>query len=297
MRVGWFRGVAWMSLLLCGLAAGCTTGPGGGFTLFPAGHELVPAAEEFREYAPMPAPVPRELQKVVIGPYIVEPGDVLLVEPIDFDSPLRLTADQTVLVDGTIDLGKYGRIVVAGKTIEQIEAIVQEAIDAIEPGPAPINVRLLNPQGAVYYVVGEVPAPGAYPLIGRETVLDALMTAGGLTDRASRCDIILSRPTPPDGCRIVLPVCYDQIVQLGDTTTNYQIMPGDRIFVATRSHLEGCCPDSLKPECTVCCRVQCSCGPGVAVLPPPVTYSLVEPPVILDAPPDVLVPPPAASRR
>ena len=49
--------------------------------------------------------------------------------------------------------------------------------------------------------------------------------------RANRHCILFSRPTPPESCRDVLPVCYKQIVQLGDTTTNYQMRPGDRIFV------------------------------------------------------------------
>src|SRR5262249_46600399 len=78
------------------------------------------------------------------------------------------------------------------------------------------------------------------PFTGRETVLDALLIAGGLNDRASRRHIILSRPSHPADCRTVLPVCYDQIVQLGDTTTNYQIMPGDRIFVPSRSAWDDC---------------------------------------------------------
>ena len=293
MRGRHWRATAWMSLLICGLAAGCASGPGGSVSLFPAGHDLLPEAEEFRRYAPMPAPVPRELQKITISPYVVEPGDVIVVEPLDFDSPLRLPVDQTVMVDGTIDLGRYGRFVVAGRTIEEVEEIVQAAIDAVEPETAPINVRLVSAQGALFYVVGEVNAPGAYPLIGRETVLDALMTAGGLTDRADHCGIVLARPSLPEGCRTVLPVCFDQIVQLGDTATNYQIMPGDRIFVASRSCCDGLVPDCLKEPCCVCLRMQCSCGPGVAVLPPPVTYTQPELPMVIDAPAGDLVPPPA----
>ena len=70
--------------------------------------------------------------------------------------------------------------------------------------------------------------------MGRSGHYAAILAAGGLTDRASRRSIILSRPTHPDGCRVVLPVCYDEIVQLGDTTTNYQIAPGDRIFVPVK---------------------------------------------------------------
>ena len=38
------------------------------------------------------------------------------------------------------------------------------------------------------------------------------------------------------------PVCYQQITQLGDTTTNYQLQPGDRVFVPSKGTLEGLLP-------------------------------------------------------
>src|SRR5262249_1097571 len=177
--------------------------------------------------------LPRELDKRVAPPYIVEPGDVLLAQPANLDSPVRLPGDQTVLPDGTIELGRYGPIVVAGKTVPQIEADVRAQIEATTKGAGPIAVRLVTRVSKVYYVLGEVNAPGAFPLQGRETVLDAILAAGGLNDKASRKFITLSRPTPVDSCRIVLPVCYNEIVQLGDTATNYQIAAGDRIFVPT----------------------------------------------------------------
>src|SRR5207237_5023927 len=125
----------------------------------------------------------------------------------------------------------------------------------------PITVRLINRVSKVFYVLGEVNAPGSFPLQGRETVLDAIIAAGGLTDRASRRTIILSRPTTPDGCRIVLPICYREIVQLGDTSTNYQLLPGDRIFVATRGFWDGIRHN--KPECPPCGGPQHAC-PGAA---------------------------------
>ena len=111
-------------------------------------------------------------------------------------------------------------------------------------------MRLVTRQSKVFYVLGEVNAPGSFPLNGRETVLDAIVAAGGLTDKASRRNIILSRPTHPNGCRVVLPICYREIVQLGDTSTNYQIAPGDRVFVATRTFWEDLFHS--KTECAPC---------------------------------------------
>jgi polysaccharide export outer membrane protein len=248
---------------------------------------LLPEAREIRNSVPQPAPVPRELTKAVLPAYIVEPGDVLLITPADLDSPVRLPSDQTVLPDGRIDLGRYGRVQVAGKTVDEIETIVVAAVKAKTPESGQINVRLVGRQSKVYYVLGQVNAPGAFPLQGRETVLDALVAAGGVNIRASRDNIILSRPTPPDGCRVVLPVCYRQIVQLGDTTTNYQIQPGDRIFVPGMGFWEQLCGDrDVKQGCSPCSGPQEGCPWGCVTSPSGVatpTYGAIPvPPPLVD---------------
>jgi protein involved in polysaccharide export with SLBB domain len=248
--------------------AGCSFAPGSRLTLFPEGHRLLDTAKAVRRPAPETIALPRELSKQVQPPYVVEPGDVLLVQPVDLDTPLRLPGDQPILPDGTINLGKYGSLLVAGKTTDQIEAeiravIRQRAPDGKDPGA--ISVRIVSRQSKVYYVLGDVNAPGAFQLSGRETVLDGIVAAGGLTDRASRRDIILSRPTPPAGCRVVLPVCYYDIVQLGDTTTNFQLQAGDRIFVASRGFWEGLFPCLTSHPCPPCDRPQVPCQLGAPV--------------------------------
>jgi protein involved in polysaccharide export with SLBB domain len=227
-------------LVLSALAglAGCSTSPGGRFTLFPEGHLLIPPAQDLRAISGPPPGAPRELDKAVAGPYVIEPGDVLLVQPANLDSPVRLPGDQPVLPDGTIQLGRYGRVLVAGKTVEQIEVEVNAVIKGQVADAGAIVVRLVTRDSKVYYVLGEVNAPGSFQFKGRETVLDAIIAAGGLTSGASRKSIILTRPTPPDSCRIVLPVSYYAIVQLGDTTTNYQIKAGDRIYVPSKTLCE-----------------------------------------------------------
>jgi polysaccharide export outer membrane protein len=239
----------------CPLLSGCSNL----FGLTPTGHRLTSEAKALRSAYPDPLPLPRELDKRVALPYIVEPGDVLLVQPVNLDSPVRLPGDQTVLPDGTIQLGRYGLLVAAGKTTPQIETEARAQIGAQEKDAGPITVRLVTRVSKVYYVLGEVNAPGAFPLQGRETVLDAILAAGGLNDKASRKYITLSRPTKPDGCRVVLPICYREIVQLGDTATNYQIAAGDRIYVPTRGH-DDC---GRKKVCPPCGRPQMPCpAPG-----------------------------------
>jgi polysaccharide export outer membrane protein len=275
-----------IAVLLAAISiAGCS-GPSGGFTLFPAGDFLMNSTKELRRSVPPNAVVPRELDKTVISAYVIQPGDVLLVEPVQLDSPLRFPADQTVLPDGTIDLGRFGRLVVAGRTLEQIESDVAAAVQAVEKEAGAINVRLVDPQSAVYYVLGEVTSPGSYPFVGRETVLDAILAAGGLTDKASACNIVLSRPSTPCGCRTVIPICYKNIVQQGDTTTNFQVMPGDRIYVATRTLWESLLPISDCHNCPNCRGKQCAC-PGAcgATATPTTTYSRPE---VITSPAEVI---------
>jgi len=252
----------------CSLLSGCSNLLG----LNSTDKRLIPAAKTLRSAYPEPLPLPRELEKRIALPYIVEPGDVLLVQPAALDSAVHLPGDQTVLPDGTIQLGRYGQIVVAGKTVPQIEADVRAQIEAQTKDAGPITVRLVTRVSKVYYVLGEVNAPGAFPLQGRETILDAILAAGGLNDKASRKFITLSRPTHPDGCRVVLPICYNEIVQLGDTSTNYQIAAGDRIYVPTRSHAD--C--GRKKVCPPCGRPQVPCpAPEGCIVAPGPTASAI----------------------
>jgi protein involved in polysaccharide export with SLBB domain len=252
-----------------------------GSGLFREGHQTTPAAEDLRKLTQEPPPVPRELNKRLGGPYVIEPGDSLLVQAADLDSPVRLPGDQTVLPDGTIHLGKYGRVVVGGKPLDAVEVEIRALIQAKTRDAGDITVRLVNRQSKVFYVLGEVHAPGSFVLHGRETVLDAIVLAGGLTDRASHDRILLSRPTPPQSGRVVLPVCYDDIVQVGDTATNYQIAPGDRIFVPSKCLFEECHlkKEKKKGNCGLCGQPQAplegwpNCGEVPAMIGAPIRWT------------------------
>jgi hypothetical protein len=56
--------------------------------------------------------------------------------------------------------------------------MIAAAIRGFEPNADAINVCLVNPQSAVYHVLGEVNSPGSFPLMGRETVLEGNGTVG-----------------------------------------------------------------------------------------------------------------------
>ena len=219
-------------------AGGCSTLATLGLPVANPPNAVLRSAKQISETAVCAAPLPRELNETVLAEYRVEPGDVLFIEPAKFDSPARLPGDQSVQPDGTVELGRFGRLNVVNKTTAEIQAEVQVKVEAIEPKAGPINVRLINWESKTFYVLGEVNSPGSFQFDGNETVLDAIVEAGGLNRSANHHRILLSRPTPEGSCRIVLPVCYDQIVQLGDSSTNYQLLPGDRVFVSSISLMD-----------------------------------------------------------
>jgi hypothetical protein len=97
-------------------------------------------------------------------------------------------------------------------------------------------VDVLQSNSKFYYILTEGAGEGdnlmRIPITGNDTVLDALSQVRGLS-RVSSKRIWIARPAPGRlGCEQVLPVDYAAITKGGDTATNYQVMPGDRVFVA-----------------------------------------------------------------
>jgi len=259
---------------------GCST-VGTAIGITPQTHKLTASTNRIAKDAESPSPLPRELNKSLHPPHVLEPGDSLVVDVTEFEVPVPLpVGDHRIQADGTIDLGKYGRPVVAGRTVTQVEADVRKLAEAKtkekDRAGLSVSVRLIGRESNVFYVLGEVTAPGSFPLIGRETVLDAIIAAGGITRQASTKRIILSRPSGPDDCRFVQPVCYDAIVQLGDTSTNYQIQAGDRIFIPSKSALEDI--PFINKGCDPCKRPQIGCGFGGCLTPMPLAELPTAPP-------------------
>jgi polysaccharide export outer membrane protein len=178
---------------------------------------------------------PRELQMTSLPPHAVEPPDELelTVKP---PAPDLTVNNVTVQPDGTIDLGLPGSVYVAGLTLDQVklkisQALMQYAGASAPPAPYRVSARLTNSQiSKSYYVIGTVTNQGRFPITGNETVLDAIMTAGLRTNSLPE-KAYLVRPHPAGGPDQVLRIDWFGIKDRGDTLTNYQVLPGDRIIV------------------------------------------------------------------
>jgi polysaccharide export outer membrane protein len=178
---------------------------------------------------------PKELEMVSMPPYVIEPPDELeiSVRPASMELPLTTA---TVQADGVVDLGFAGDVYLSGLTLAQAEQKVAEHLEPLARRkkvrePVEVSVRLVNgSQSKFYYVIGAVTTQGRIPIVGNETVLDAILAAG-LRSNSQPQKAYLVRPHPPNGKDQILKIDWDGIKNRGDTMTNYQIFPGDRLIV------------------------------------------------------------------
>lgn len=266
-----------------------------------------------------PPPVPRELEKVILPDYRVEPPDILLieavrtipkppyrVEPLDVlfiqltpslpDEPLsgpftvepegtvnlgpsyggavkvvgmttaevkaalekhfrdlklrdpkvtvalaqsraaqRISGPHLVRPDGTIALGTYGNVRVTGLTLAEVRRAVETHLSEYLLDPE-VFVDVQNYNSKLYYVILDGGGIGQtvfrLPVTGNDTVLDAISQVNGLSAVSSKDRIWVSRPAPAGCPHQILPVDWRAVSECGDTVTNYQLMPGDRVFIA-----------------------------------------------------------------
>jgi polysaccharide export outer membrane protein len=216
--------------------------------------EPPPASPElpFPGHPPMEAPgphfggpggAPNEMNMIPLAPYLIGVTDILLIEyeptkELPGRQPIR--GQHLVNPDGTVHIGVYGTVRVAGLTLEAARQAIGEVIRTSPSGDKQFDIRKLNVDilaynSKKYYVVtdgggyGEQVYP--FPVTGNETVLDALSLIGGLPPVSSKTHIWVARRGLGGGYGAILPVDWIGITQRAAWTTNYQLLPGDRIYV------------------------------------------------------------------
>lgn len=178
----------------------------------------------------------REMALTPHPPYVIEPPDSLVVS-IRPDQLVPLPMESIVSQDGLVDLGHAGRVYVAGQTFDQAESTITAHLSEYAKKhklrvsePIDVHIRLDESKSKYYYVLGKGVQQSRFPSSGRETVLDAVMTAQ-IKSNALLEKIYVVRPHPQGLPDQVMAVDWLGIRDRGDTTTNYQLFPGDRLVV------------------------------------------------------------------
>jgi len=148
----------------------------------------------------------------------------------------EIAGEHLVASDGRVNLGIYGGVYVAGMTVNEARRAIEAHLTKYLYDPrVAVDVGAYNSK--VYYVITEGAGFGdsvsRFSVTGNETVLDAMSQINGLSRLASKSHIWIARPAPEaSGCDQILPIHWDKITKDGETATNYQLLPGDRIFIS-----------------------------------------------------------------
>jgi polysaccharide export outer membrane protein len=150
----------------------------------------------------------------------------------------QIAGEHLVGPDGKVSLGTYGKVWVAGLTQEDARRAIEKQLSKYLEDPE-VSVEVFAYNSKFYYVFTQGAGLGdglyKFSITGNETVLDAIAEIQGL-DAVSSKRIWISRPSPDcEGGYLILPVDWEATTELGATSTNYQLMPGDRVFVAEDS--------------------------------------------------------------
>lgn len=179
------------------------------------------------------------IQARSLPPYVIEPPDVLRIDVSNRASGLSPSASSEYLVgpDGTINLGAYGQVSVAGSTISEAQAAITKAlarhIDSLQ-----VAVDIAHYNSKVYYVIergqGNGDSVTRVPITGNETALDAIAQIGGIESPESTQVWIARPPRDGVGSEEILPIDWAKTASEWPTVTNHKVLPGDRVFVSRK---------------------------------------------------------------
>ncbi|MDZ4821500.1 MAG: polysaccharide biosynthesis/export family protein [Planctomycetota bacterium] len=163
--------------------------------------------------------------------HIREP--LVSVSLVEMSGSQQIAGQHLVGPDGTVTLGSYGSVRVVGLNLMQAKQIIERHLSNFLENPE-VSVDVFAYNSKVYYIITEGAGSGdsviRLPVTGNETVLDAIANVNGLQSVSSK-RIWIARPTPgADGVQI-LPVDWQAVATSGATSTNYQLMPGDRVII------------------------------------------------------------------
>jgi polysaccharide biosynthesis/export protein len=186
--------------------------------------------------------------------YRIRPNDQLFIQVIS-DDPLNaaflnLTNTQgnigsygnsanglelvTYLVDedGKFSYPQLGEIEVEGKTVKEVQDIIQKGVDNFLES-ASVFVKLVNRNVTI---LGEVKQPGQKLMVKNQlTIFEALGAAGDITDYGNRQNVKLIREFP-DGKHIVsLDLTDPQVI----FSPYYYVLPHDIVYVEHSTKVYG----------------------------------------------------------
>ena len=146
-----------------------------------------------------------------------------------------MSAEVTVNENQQVTLPLVGTIRVGAMTPSAIEKLIAKRLKDGEYLRNPeVSVQVRQVRSQMISVLGEVQRPGRFPILGKLTVLDAIATAGGLSQRADRT-VFLLRRNPLDGGAIQrreIAIHLDSVLDASKGELDLELKHEDVVFVA-----------------------------------------------------------------
>jgi polysaccharide export outer membrane protein len=153
------------------------------------------------------------------------PEDVIAVDV--FDKPNYSKANMIIPPDGIISYPQIGRVLVAGRTVPEIEKEVTERLREYIIDPQ-VTVQLQQSHSQKVFIVGDVGSPGIYEMGRRLTVTEALARAGYITKYGDREKVAVLR-AQPNGQVANMPINMKDVEK--GKIRDFYLVPGDTIVV------------------------------------------------------------------
>lgn len=129
-----------------------------------------------------------------------------------------LSGKFSVSASGAVEMPLIGSVSAHGQTIAQFGDALSERLKTYVRAPkVAVEVATYRP----FYILGEVSRPGTYPYAANLTVINAIATAGGFSNRANRGKIFIKHTDQTE-----------ELVSRLDPAT--PVSPGDTIRIPER---------------------------------------------------------------
>jgi polysaccharide export outer membrane protein len=184
-------------------------------------------------YPPAPhlAPAPVDVEPRISGwNYLLGPGDSVNV--FVWRNP-EVSGNFPIRPDGKMTMNLIEDIQAAGKTPTQLARDIEKALSKYiqEPIATVIVAGGIGPYNQQIRVLGEASQPQAMGYREGMSLVDVMITVGGLSDFADGNKAYLSRIVKQDGAREQFGVRLDDLIRDGDSTANVEIRPGDVLVI------------------------------------------------------------------
>lgn len=131
--------------------------------------------------------------------------------------------------DGKISLPLLGEVEVKGLTKSELEKKLSRLLEEKYLQDPQVTIFIQEHKSRRVSVLGAVDEPGPYELLGRQTLLQLISEAGGLTEKAGDKIIVIRQLQ--DGTSTVFNISIDDLFLEGDASLNIPLQANDIVNI------------------------------------------------------------------